>query len=223
MFTGLIEEVGSVASVAKGAGGLRIEILSPFPSGALEVGSSVCVDGVCLTVTALAPRRFTVEAVGDTLEKTTLKRLERGARVNLERALSASGRLDGHLVMGHVTGTAEILSFGPASGADPREAWFLVLGLHGAWSDRVVPEGSIAVDGISLTVAEIDAFSPGAKRMTARISVIPHTREKTALADKKAGDEVNVELDLIASYVRAAVRAAATSGVSREQLQSWGY
>ena len=144
--------------------------------------------------------------------------------------------------MGHVTGRARIKSWGPAAAAtassprDALEAWFLVIDLDPAWADRVAAEGSIAIDGISLTVAGLEsAESLSETAARARISVIPHTRLATSLADKKAGDEVNVELDVLASYVHAAVAALlgadAAAGIvlrggpriDMEQLKSWGY
>jgi riboflavin synthase len=224
MFTGLIEAVGSIESVASGANGMRISILCPAVAAGLSLGDSVNVDGACQTIVTVTPSTFAMEAVGDTLVKTTFRGLKRGAPVNLERAMRADGRFGGHMVTGHVTGTARILSWGPgtdaASGGETG-AWFLVLALDPAWEDRVVPEGSIAVDGISLTVAEVS-------RGRARISIIPHTRLATTLAGKKAGDLVNIELDILASYVRAAMKAVlgtATGGgsVSMEKLKDWGY
>ena len=227
MFTGLIEAVGTVEAVSTGSRGMRIVVR--FPSGAWElgVGESVNVDGVCQTVVAAAASTFTVEAVGDTLQKTTFRMLKQGAKVNLERALRADGRFGGHMVMGHVTGTARILSWGPGEGAagSDSEAWFLSVALEPSWADRVVPEGSIAVDGVSLTVAEVGAALPGSSGLRARMSIIPHTRKETTLALKKVGDSVNIELDILASYVRAALRTAFAQGPSLtlEQLSSWGY
>jgi riboflavin synthase len=243
MFTGLIEEVGVLGSMRVAEKGIRLDIRCPSLARALRIGESVAVNGACLTVVSRGRDDFDVEAVGDTLEKTTLRRAKPGARVNLERALSAAGRLDGHIVMGHVTGTAVIRSWGPAAQAaaeSPRgdlEAWFLVVDLDPSWADRVAAEGSIAIDGISLTVAGLENADgpPGRSRLAARISVIPRTRLMTSLADRKAGDEVNVELDVIASYVRQAVAAflkgGATGGtpvpdaarLDMERLRSWGY
>jgi riboflavin synthase len=149
--------------------------------------------------------------------------------VNLERALRADGRFGGHLVMGHVTGTARIISWEASDGRTGTEAgaWFLVLELDQSWEDRVVPEGSIAVDGISLTVAEVtrSAELSSSGGLHARCSIIPHTRIATTLGEKKAGDFVNIELDVLASYVRAAVRANLGKGssLSLEKLSRWGY
>jgi riboflavin synthase len=229
MFTGLIEAVGRVDSIRGDAHGMRIDILCPAIAPGLAVGDSVNVTGVCQTVVAVSPSTFAVEAVGDTLVKTNLGQLRRGARVNLERAMRADGRFGGHMVMGHVTGTAPIRSWAPDTGAAGGEAgaWFLVLDLDASWADRVVPEGSIAVDGISLTVAEVtrDGPSPGAGGLRARASIIPHTRCATTLAERKPGDIVNIELDVLASYVRAAMSAmmGKGEGVNLEKLSRWGY
>jgi len=236
MFTGLIEELGELRSLKAAATGLRLGIACPALAPALDIGASVAVNGACLTVTSLGRDGFEAEAVGDTLVKTTLRGMKRGARVNLERALSAAGRLDGHIVMGHVTGTARVRSWGPVSSPGARaarddlEAWFLGIDLDPSWADRVAAEGSIAIDGISLTVAGL-AVADG--RLEARISVIPHTRLATSLADRRAGDLVNVELDVLASYVRAAVAALlgkdagaevrSDTRLDLEQLKSWGY
>ncbi len=229
MFTGLIEAVGSVQSISAGEKSMRIAISFPSAAWELEMGESVNVDGVCQTVVAAGASTFTVEAVGDTLQKTTFRTLRRGAKVNLERALRADGRFGGHMVMGHVAGTARIVSWGPGRGAasPDSQAWFLSLELEPSWADRVVPEGSMAVDGVSLTVAEVahGPVLPSGSGLRARLSIIPHTRKATTLALKKVGDLVNIELDILASYARAAMRTASTQGpgVTREQLSSWGY
>jgi riboflavin synthase len=243
MFTGLIEEVGLLDSLRAAATGMRLGIRCPSLAPSLSVGESVAVNGACLTVVSRGRDSFDAEAVGDTLEKTTLRRMKPGAQLNLERALPAAGRLDGHMVMGHVTGTARIRSWGPASQAAAEsqkgglEAWFLVVDLDPSWADRVAAEGSIAIDGISLTVAGLEGTDghPESGRLGARISVIPHTRLATSLATRKAGDEVNVELDVIASYVRSAVAAFFKAGAAGrspaseasrldiERLRSWGY
>lgn len=240
MFTGLIEDIGRVQGAESGSSGMRIEIQSPALAPALEIGDSVNIDGACQTVVATTKETFTVEAVGDTLEKTTFRSLAPGKRVNLERAVRADSRMGGHMVMGHVTGTARIISWGPAaqrqsfgksSGPDDAAAWFLLLGLDQSWADRVAPEGSIAVDGVSLTVAEVlqgGVAGAAAGRdggLQVRISIIPHTRTATTLVDRRQGDLVNIELDILASYASAALRAAlgAAPRLTKEKLALWGY
>jgi len=236
MFTGLIEEIGRVQGVERGSNGMRIEIQSAVLAPTLAIGDSVNIDGACQTVVAASKATFTVEAVGDTLVKTTFRSLTRGKRVNLERAVRADSRMGGHIVMGHVTGTARILSWGPAApsgslggslGPDGTAAWFLLLALERSWADRVASEGSIAVDGISLTIAEVlqGATTQRPRGLQARISIIPHTRTATTLADRRQGDLVNIELDILASYVRAADGSTLSrdSGLTLEKLDSWGY
>jgi riboflavin synthase len=168
--------------------------------------------------------------VGDTLAKTTFRNLKPGSRVNLERALPADGRLGGHIVMGHVNGTARILSWRPERGGaagSEMAAWFLSLELQPSWMDRVAPEGSIAVDGVSLTVAGVTRGSPvtAAATASARLSIIPHTRKATTFALKKEGDLVNIELDILAAYARARTDAAPVNarGLTFEMLTGWGY
>src|SRR5271157_5010273 len=224
MFTGLIEAVGSVDSIGGGPEGMRIGILCPPVASGLAPGDSINVDGVCQTVVAVTQSTFSVEAVGDTLVKTTFRKLARGSRVNLERAMRADGRFGGHLVTGHVTGTARIISWEEGAGRAGMDAgaWFLVIELDPSWEDRVAPEGSIAVDGISLTVAEVigNVALSGTGSLSARASIIPHTRSATTLAERKVGDFVNIELDILASYVRAALKAALGkgTGISLEKL-----
>ncbi len=229
MFTGLIEAIGSVSSVRGSQQGVRIEIRCPSVATELEIGDSINVDGVCQTAVAATNSTLSFEAVGDTLAKTTLGRLKPGAQVNLERALRADARFGGHIVMGHVTGTARITSWEPEAGTGGSEAaaWFLTVELDPSWADRVAAECSIAVDGISLTVAEVlrSSARAGADGLRARMSIIPHTRKATTLSLKKEGDLVNIELDVLASYVKAAVDAAFARGrgLTAEKLASWGY
>jgi riboflavin synthase len=228
MFTGLIEAVGSVDSVHGSSNGMKIGIHCPTVACELAIGDSINVDGVCQTVVAASASAFAVEAVGDTLEKTTFRKLRPGAKVNLERALRADGRFGGHIVTGHVAGAARILSCGSDTDAAGSEsgAWFLVLELDPAWADRIVPEGSIAVDGISLTVAEVTcgAALASAGSLRVRISLIPHTRQTTTLSLKKEGDLMNIELDILASYAQAAMKSAlAHGGLTLEKLSTWGY
>ncbi|HUI70943.1 MAG TPA: riboflavin synthase [Spirochaetia bacterium] len=229
MFTGLIEAIGRIESVEAGSQGMRIGVFCPPIASELAIGDSINIDGACQTVVATSPSSLSVEAVGDTLVKTTFRGFKRGTKVNLERALRADGRFGGHIVTGHVTGTGRILSWGPhpAQAGFEVGAWFLTLNLESSWEDRVAPEGSIAVDGISLTIAALDREpkGSGSAGLRARISVIPHTRQATTLPLKKQGDLVNIELDILASYARAAVKAAVASapGLSLEKLASWGY
>jgi riboflavin synthase len=206
MFTGLIEEVGKLQGRRALPGGVRLKIQAHL-SGQLNLGASVNVHGACQTVVAFDQETFEVEAVGATLEKTTLGELRLGALVNLERALRADQRLDGHLVSGHVQATGRVKSFS-SRGA----AWALEIEVPQELHPFVLPEGSIALDGISLTIA---AVTP----QGVLLSVIPHTRENTSLSQLRVGQLVNIETD---SSVRA-LRAPETKGLSWENLKAWGY
>lgn len=189
MFTGLVTAIGDVVDVAPSAGGHTLTIGSPWAD--LALGESIALDGVCLTVTGAKDGRFTVEAVPATLDRTTVGTWRTGTRVNLERALRASDRLGGHMMQGHVDGVAEI------SGV--REVGNEVLLDISLWDGAeglVVPQGSVAIDGVSLTVQSM----PAARAVT--IALIPHTRSHTTLGARRRGDKVNVELDVVGKYVR---------------------
>lgn len=192
MFTGIIEAIGRIEAVTPLAGGRRLRVACPF-AGALRVDESVAVEGVCLTVVAQDGAAFEATAVEETLAKTTLGRLTAGDAVNLERALSVGGRLDGHLVQGHVDATGEIASVEALADSHlvrvryPRDAAALL-----------IPRGSIAVDGISLTVARLD--EPEAPD-TFALAIIPHTWTHTTAARWIAGRVVNLEFDLVGKYV----------------------
>lgn len=190
MFTGLVEETGEVVSLEKTAsGGVRLGISAPLIGPTAHLGDSIAVNGCCLTVSALDGTRLQFDLLQETLARTSLGTVRPGSLVNLERALAAGARLGGHFVQGHVDGTAEILRLEP-SGADVR----LQIALPPEGARYLVEKGSIAVDGMSLTVAEVgeDSFT---------IWIIPHTMEVTHLRSRRAGDRVNLEYDLLAKYV----------------------
>ena len=181
MFTGIVEELARVREV--GPNGRLVIEASVVPSS-LVVGSSIALNGCCLTAVEVGPDGFVVQAVAETLSRTNLVDLRSGSEVNLERPLSLSGRLDGHLVQGHVDATGEVLTPAPdlRVSAPPHVLRY------------VVEKGSITVDGVSLTVVEVDGASFS-------VAVIPHTAEVTTLGQRSAGDRVNLEVDLIAKYV----------------------
>jgi riboflavin synthase len=191
MFTGLIEGQGTVASVerpgADGAG-LRLHVSAPWLDGLAE-GDSVAVNGCCLTVTTLPGDGFTADLVGETLARTALGRLAPGDPVNLERPLAAGGRLGGHLVQGHVDGVGQVLERTPSG-----DGTLLRVGLGPDLARYVVVKGSIAVDGVSLTVAGVgpDWFA---------VALIPHTLAVTTLGRRQPGDPVQLEVDVLAKYV----------------------
>jgi len=195
MFTGLIETVGRVKRIVPGKGATRLTIASDLPSAALRDGESVAVDGVCLTVARRSGTGFDADAVAETLSRTTLGRLRAGDLVHLERALALGERLGGHLVQGHVDAVGTVLSLS-RSGDDVR----LTVGLPASLRRFVVEKGSIAVHGVSLTVA---AMRPRGFA----VALIPATLAGTKLGRLKPGDGVNLEVDVIARYLEALMSA----------------
>lgn len=189
MFTGLIEEVGKVLSVSPTSSGMDCVIEAHTVIDDLKIGDSVSINGVCLTVTGLGNKRFTVQAVEETLQRTTLKTIKKGTPVNLERALKLVGRLGGHIVQGHIDGTGKIT--GRRTIGD--NVLFNITSEQPLYR-YIVEKGSIAVDGISLTVTF-------AEHGTFGVSVIPHTLRNTTLSSLSIGGMVNIETDIIAKYV----------------------
>jgi riboflavin synthase len=188
MFTGLIQDVGEVKSVEKGGEGARLRIVTKLASEITE-GDSVSVDGVCLTATAIDSTGFETDAMNQTLSVTALGGLGPGDHVNLELAMKASDRLGGHIVQGHADGVAEVVSV-EADGFARR----LRIGLGPELLRYAVAKGSIALDGVSLTIADLgDSW--------ADLSLIPETLERTTLGELVQGDELNVECDVVAKYV----------------------
>jgi riboflavin synthase len=221
MFTGLIEAVGMLRARTARADGARIVVEAPF-CGELSAGESVSVNGACLTAVEAAPRTFTAQVVASTLDRTTLGSLPHGAPVNLERALRIGDRLGGHFVAGHVDARGRIAAVSPTAAGRvvtvqrPQE-----MGRY------VVPRGSIAVDGISLTVASLedDTFT---------VSLIPETLERTVAGTWRAGAAVNLEADLLAKHIEALLQgrpdgSAASpgrqpdGGLTQERLQALGF
>ena len=191
MFTGLVEARGVIAGLERGAGTVRLSFLAPSVREGLTLGDSVAVNGVCLTVVALGPEGFAADAVAETLRRTTMGALEPGDEVNLERALRVGDRLGGHIVQGHVDGT------GMVSEAEPEgESVLMRIGASGDVLRYIVEKGSIAVDGVSLTVTErlTDSFS---------VALVPHTMAQTTLGPDAVGRMVNLEVDVLAKYVEA--------------------
>lgn len=210
MFTGIVEEVGTIREVREEGNGVVFAIACGAVREGLGLGDSVAIDGACLTVTSLLEGAFTVQAVGTTLGRTTFGGFREGRRVNLERALSLGQRLGGHIVQGHVDGLGEVVSI--------RRREELVL-IDFRMPDDVaavtVLHGSITLNGISLTVNELP--SPG----VCQVSIIPYTWEHTNLVGLKEGDAVNLEGDTIGKYVRHLLGAPAAAG--EHVLKGWGY
>lgn len=189
MFSGIVEAVGRVEGVAPTANGRRFRISVPF-AAELGEGDSVAVDGACLTVTARTDDAFEVESIATTLSRTTLGALEQGSPVNLERALALGGRLDGHLVQGHVDGVGEVVAV-----RRDGEHTLLDVRLPDVVSEVTVLHGSIAIAGVSLTVNAFPA------RDVAQVALIPYTRDHTTLGDLQPGDGVNLEGDMLGRFV----------------------
>ncbi|MEU8360932.1 riboflavin synthase [Nonomuraea sp. NPDC048882] len=193
MFTGIIEELGEVVAIRQEGGGALLSVRGPVVTSDAKHGDSIAVNGVCLTVVEVAGDVFTVDVIKESLERSSLGALTEGSAVNLERAVRADQRLGGHIVQGHVDGTAVLLS------RDPGESWDdLRFSLSPALSRYVAEKGSIAIDGISLTVTTVDDESFG-------VSLIPTTLKLTTMAERQVGDMVNIEVDVIAKYVERLV------------------
>ncbi|MDJ0388199.1 riboflavin synthase [Roseomonas sp. E05] len=192
MFTGIITATGIVAAIEPIGEGHDMRLAIEAPEGWLEgaaIGASIACSGCCLTVITLAANRFTVEVSGETLSKTTLGRWREGSRINLERALRMGDEMGGHVVSGHVDGVAEVLSATPENGS-LRMLFQLPIGL----APFVAPKGSITIEGVSLTVNEVEGASFG-------VNLIPHTAAVTTLGELRPGQQVNVEIDMLARYV----------------------
>ncbi|WP_286958829.1 MULTISPECIES: riboflavin synthase [Arsenicicoccus] len=189
MFTGIVEELGSVEAVELGADSAVLTVRGPLVVSDATHGASIAVNGVCLTVVAHDEATFSVDVMRETLDRSSLGALQAGSPVNLERAMPAGGRFGGHVVQGHVDGTATIVR------REPGDRWEVVtFSLPPELSRYVVEKGSITVDGISLTVSAVDDA-------TFAVSLIPTTLELTTLGRKQVGDPVNLEVDVIAKYV----------------------
>ncbi len=213
MFTGLVEEVGTVVKLSPISGGWAFTIEAEQVLEDLAPGDSISVDGVCLTVVHRNHSHFTVQAVGETLEKTTLSSYREGQKVNLERALPVGGRLGGHFVQGHVNGTGRITLWQQRG-----DNFYLEIQLPSSLRKYVILEGSICIDGISLTVARLHGDRIG-------INIIPHTAQVTNLGFKHVGDSVNIEVDMIAKYIENLLKCSGGAGsdLNREKLKQWGY
>src|SRR5437016_4315173 len=197
MFTGLIEEVGSVSSIREREHSKRLQIVAPRIARKIRTGESVAVNGCCLTLSAHRGDQLTFDLLEETLDRTNLKMLKRDSSVNLERALPADGRLGGHFVQGHVDCTSRVISFEQIEG-DYR----LAVELPAEFARYVVCKGSIAIDGISVTVADV---SP----MGFVVWIIPYTKRHTNLDRAEVGDVMNLEFDILAKYVERMISARA--------------
>lgn len=207
MFTGLIKDIGTIKSISKNTEGKEFVIETNKLASEIAIDDSVATNGVCLTATQIKDNTFKVQAVHVTLEKTNIGKLNIGDKVNLELALRPMDRLGGHFVQGHVNGTGKIKSIRPLG-----KNYEITLSAPNNLFKYMIPEGSIAIDGISLTIAKLtsDDFS---------VSIIPHTYENTILHSKKVGDSVNIEVDMMAKYLENFTHFAKKD--SKFDLESW--
>ena len=216
MFTGIIEEVGTIRSIKKGAKSAIITVEASKILEDVHIGDSICTNGVCLTVTTFGKNTYSVDVMHETLRRTNLGDLKSGSRVNLERAMAADGRFGGHIVAGHIDGTGVITSMT----RDDNAIW-IVINTEKSILKYIVNKGSITIDGISLTVADVDTSSFS-------VSVIPHTGDNTTLLSKKPGDTVNLETDMIGKYVEKLLHFQAeeekgSSRITMEFLAEHGF
>lgn len=218
MFTGIVEETGIIQklSISGSSGSIKIQAKKVLEG--TKIGDSIAVNGICLTVTSLGNGFFTADVMAETVRRSSLKEAKSGARVNLERAMSADGRFGGHIVSGHVDGCGVITEILPEENA----VWFTIKA-DAPILKFIVEKGSVCLDGVSLTVAEVND-------VTFKVSVIPHTRQETTLADKTAGSRINIENDVIGKYVERLLnfketeekKTESSSNLTMEFLEKYG-
>jgi riboflavin synthase len=214
MFTGLVEEVGSILSIVEKGGNHRITIQAPLSAKELREGNSIAVSGVCLTALDIKRDTFCADLARETWTRTSFSRISEGAEVNLELPLKADARMGGHIVQGHVDGTGRLAALEPIANADD---FWLHIDIPEDLERYVVFKGSIAIEGISLTVADLEGV-----RLT--IAIIPHTIKMTNLKSLQPGDPVNIETDIVAKYLEKWTRRDEQSGrLTIERLVAQGF
>ncbi|HME32968.1 MAG TPA: riboflavin synthase [Terriglobales bacterium] len=214
MFTGLVEEVGTIAGIVERGGNHRITLNAPNSAKELKQGNSVAVSGVCLTALDIKPGSFCADLAAETWTRTSFSRITEGAQVNLELPLKADGRMGGHMVQGHVDGVGRMVALEPIPNADD---FWLHIDIPEELEKYVVFKGSIAIEGISLTVAKLEGL-----RLT--IAIIPHTVKMTNLGSLKPGDPVNIETDIVAKYLEKWThRDEQSGGLTVERLVAQGF
>jgi riboflavin synthase len=207
MFTGIVEELGTVVALESQSDALRLSVRGPLVTSDASLGDSIAVNGVCLTVASLDGEVFTADVMRETLDKSSLGALAPQAEVNLERAMTLQARLGGHLVQGHVDGVAEIRS------RTPSEHWEVVeVSLPPHLAPYLVDKGSITVDGVSLTVVRVDDT-----RGSFTVSLIPETLARTTLGRRRPGEPVNLEVDVVAKYVERMLAPRLEQGPDQEK------
>ncbi|MFS0574754.1 riboflavin synthase [Sporosarcina sp. 179-K 3D1 HS] len=214
MFTGIVEEIGTVSSIQQGPNSLKLAIRCEKVLEDVNKGDSIAVNGVCLTVSDFSANQFTADVMPETVKATTLYTLRTGSRVNLERAMAANGRFGGHFVSGHVDGTGEIISIRKHD-----NAVYFEISIAPELSSYLIPKGSITVDGTSLTIF-------GVTEKGFIISLIPVTQEDSIVGGKKVGEKVNVECDMLAKYMEkllAKKEEKSVGGLTMETLAANGF
>ncbi|MHC5225421.1 riboflavin synthase [Ignatzschineria sp. LJL83] len=209
MFTGIIEERGEISNIVHQANITRITIKAHVVLSDVKLGDSIAVNGVCLTVTEFGDRFFNADLMPETLKKTGFDQYKKGTLVNLERALRVGDRLGGHMVSGHIDGEAKLLKIDDLG--DIRELTFELKVPH---EGLIIPKGSIAIDGISLTIISVT-------NTTFKVGIIPHTFEHTNLQKLQIGGRINIEFDMIGKYIKA--QQPEKSALDYQQLSNWGY
>jgi riboflavin synthase len=212
MFTGIVEELGTIESLEARGAGARLRIGARTVLEDAKPGASIAVNGVCLTAVDLRPSSFAADVAPETMTRSNLGDLRTGSKVNLERPLSPAGRLGGHIMQGHVDGTGELLSL-ELLGDDN---WWLQVRVPPEVERYVVYKGSIGIDGMSLTVAAVEAD-------VVSVTIIPHTYANTTLRDYKPGARLNLECDVLAKYVEKLLRPVRGQGLTMEKLAELGY
>lgn len=209
MFTGIIEEIGKIAAVRRGALSCELSVQGNVVFDGLKIGDSVAVNGVCLTVTSINGNIFTADVMAESMRRSNLGTLQNGSKVNLERAMPSDGRFGGHIVSGHIDGIGFIQSL-----IKEDNAVWVTITADSSVMRYIVEKGSIAIDGISLTVAKVfkDAFS---------VSIIPHTGAETTLLSKKSNDRVNLECDIIGKYVEKLI--GKSNGITEDFLKKYNF
>jgi riboflavin synthase len=214
MFTGIIEEVGRVSGIAHENGNRRLTVAAARLNHELKQGDSIAVSGVCLTAVEITPRSFAADLAAETWKRTSFSRIKKDALVNLELPMRADGRFGGHIVQGHVDGTGKFLGLDRVQGADD---YWLRIEIPPELARYVIFKGSLCIEGISLTVAQIEGTKVSA-------AIIPHTVKMTNLKSLKPGDPVNLEVDLVAKYVEKMIKGeSANSSLTVERLVREGF
>lgn len=213
MFTGIIEEVGEISSIQRIGPSIRLTVNARRVLQDIKAGDSIAVNGICLTAVEFTGSAFMADVMHETVSRTSLSQLRPGSPVNLERAMQLNGRFGGHIVTGHIDGTGTIVRIQ----RDSIAVWYTIK-TDAAIMRYIIKKGSVAIDGISLTVADLSADS-------FRVSVIPHTLEHTALAAKKLNHMVNLENDCVGKYIEKLLfgEKEASSKITREFLAGYGY